>query len=79
LLKQTYGLLKGEHWKVANTDSVIILEEPKIYKYSQEMKRNISEIIETTNVSIKATTSEGLGFTGKKKGCAAYTSVLIFK
>ncbi len=79
LLKESYLLLKKDGWKVSNTDSVIILEEPKIYKYSGEMKKNISQIIETENVSIKATTSEGLGFVGRKEGCAAYTSVLIYK
>ena len=79
LLEESYMLLKKEGWKVSNTDSVIILEEPKIYKYSGEMKKNISQIIETENVSIKATTSEGLGFVGRKEGCAAYTSVLIYK
>lgn len=79
LLEESYMLLKKDGWKVSNTDSVIILEEPKIYKYSGEMKKNISQIIETENVSIKATTSEGIGFVGRKEGCAAYTSVLIYK
>lgn len=79
LLKESYLLIKNDGWKVSNTDSVIILEEPKIYKYSDLMKKNISEIIETENVSIKATTAEGLGFIGNKKGCVAYSSVLIYK
>ncbi|HMS33330.1 MAG TPA: 2-C-methyl-D-erythritol 2,4-cyclodiphosphate synthase [Ignavibacteria bacterium] len=79
LLEESYFLLKKDGWKVSNTDSVIILEEPKIYKYSDEMKKNISQIIETENVSIKATTAEGLGFVGRKEGCVAYTSVLIYK
>ncbi len=79
LLKESYNLLKEDGWKVSNTDSVIILEKPKIYKYSDQMKKNISEIICTENVSIKATTSEGLGFVGNKKGCVAYSSVLIYK
>jgi 2-C-methyl-D-erythritol 2,4-cyclodiphosphate synthase len=79
LLKESYLLLKNDGWKVSNTDCVIILEEPKIYKYSDLMKKNISEIIETENVSIKATTGEGLGFIGNKEGCVAYSSVLIYK
>lgn len=79
LLKESYTILKNNGWKVGNTDSVIILEAPKIYEYSDMMKKNISEIIETKNISIKATTSEGLGFVGKKKGCVAYSSVLIYK
>ena len=79
LLKESFELLKKEGWKVGNTDSVIILEEPKIYKHTDLMKKNISEIIETENISIKATTSEGIGFVGRKEGCAAYSTVLIYK
>ncbi|HMQ69558.1 MAG TPA: 2-C-methyl-D-erythritol 2,4-cyclodiphosphate synthase [Ignavibacteria bacterium] len=79
LLKDSYELLKNEGWKVGNTDSVIILEEPKIFRHSDQMKKNISDIIETCNVSIKATTSEGIGFVGTKEGCAAYSTVLIYK
>ncbi|MEO8209091.1 MAG: 2-C-methyl-D-erythritol 2,4-cyclodiphosphate synthase [bacterium] len=79
LLKESYTLLKKKGWKVSNSDSVIILEEPKIYEYTDMMKKNISDIIETDNVSIKATTSEGLGFVGMKQGCAAYSTVLIYK
>jgi 2-C-methyl-D-erythritol 2,4-cyclodiphosphate synthase len=79
LLGESYRMLKKNNWKVSNIDSVIILEEPKIYKYSDDMKKNISDIVETKNISIKATTSEGLGFAGKKKGCAAYSTALIYK
>ena len=79
LLTESYKLLKNDGWKVGNTDSVIILEEPKVYRHSDQMKKNISEIIETDNVSIKATTSEGIGFVVKKEGCAAYSTVLIYK
>lgn len=79
LLGESYKLLKNDKWKISNTDSVIILEEPKIYGYIDEMKNKISTIIETVNISIKATTSEGLGFAGEKKGCAAYSSILIYK
>ncbi len=79
LLAETFSILKKEGWKVSNTDSVIILEEPKIYKHTDEMKNNISKIIATENISIKATTSEGLGFIGEGRGCSAYSTVLIFK
>ena len=79
LLSESYQLLYKDGWKVSNSDSVIVLEEPKIYKYSDQMKKNISDILQTENISIKATTSEGIGFVGKKEGCVAYTSVLIYK
>ncbi|MEO8665713.1 MAG: 2-C-methyl-D-erythritol 2,4-cyclodiphosphate synthase [Ignavibacteria bacterium] len=79
LLSETFLILKKAGWKVSNTDSVILLEEPKIYKHAEEMKSNIAKIIETENISIKATTSEGLGFIGRQNGCSAYTTVLIYK
>lgn len=76
LLKESYKLVKKK-WKVENIDCMIILEEPKIYKHVPEMKKNISKILKTKNISIKATTSEGLGFVGQKKGCAAYATALL--
>lgn len=79
LLQKSYNLIKESGWKVSNIDCVIILEEPKISKYADEMKKNISEIIETDAVSIKATTSETVGFVGRKEGCVAYCSALIYK
>jgi 2-C-methyl-D-erythritol 2,4-cyclodiphosphate synthase len=79
LLKETYKLISGKRWKVKNIDCMLILEEPKIYKYIEEMKKNISIVLKTKNISIKATTSEGLGFVGANKGCASYTTALIYK
>jgi 2-C-methyl-D-erythritol 2,4-cyclodiphosphate synthase len=58
---------------------MLILEEPKIYMYIEEMNNNISGILKTKNISIKATTSEGLGFVGQKKGCVSYATALIYK
>ena len=79
LLKKSYEHIKHEGWKIGNIDCVVILEEPKIYKYSDDMKKNISEILETDCISIKATTSEGIGFVGRKEGCVAYCTSLIYK
>ena len=79
LLERSYGLLKEAGWKVGNIDSVVILEEPKIHKYSGIMRENISAILETDSVMIKATTSEGIGFVGRKEGCVAYSTALIYK
>jgi len=79
LLRTTMNLISDLGWKVVNTDSVIILESPKIYPFIPEMKSAISKEIECSNVSIKATTSEGLGFIGSNDGCAAYSSVLLAK
>ncbi|MFZ4591101.1 MAG: 2-C-methyl-D-erythritol 2,4-cyclodiphosphate synthase [Ignavibacteria bacterium] len=79
LLKHVYDLISKDGWKVGNVDSMIILEEPKIAKYIPAMKKNISEIIQCENVSIKATTSEGLGFVGEKKGCSANAVTILHK
>ena len=79
LLENSFKLLKSRKWKVINIDAMIILEEPKIQKFIPEMKINISNILKCKNISIKATTSEGLGFVGMKKGCQAYSTCLIYR
>ena len=79
LLEESYKLISQKDWKIANIDSMITLEEPKIYKYISMMKNNISEILNTQNISIKATTSEGLGFVGDKKGCISSSVALLYK
>jgi len=79
LLERSYRLISQDGWKISNIDSIILLEEPKISKYSPQMKKNISDRIESECISIKATTSEGIGFVGRKEGCAAYSTALIYK
>ena len=79
LLKECYRLLKKKDFKIVNIDCMIILEAPKIYKYADMMKINISAVLKTKKISIKATTSEGLGFVGQGKGCVAYCTALIYK
>jgi 2-C-methyl-D-erythritol 2,4-cyclodiphosphate synthase len=77
LLERTMELISALGWKVINSDSVVLLEAPKIYPYIPEMKAIICSEINCNNVSIKATTSEGLGFIGSNEGCAAYSTVLL--
>jgi 2-C-methyl-D-erythritol 2,4-cyclodiphosphate synthase len=79
LLKKVFALISGAGWGVGNVDSMILLEEPKIYRHIPEMKKNISSVLMCDNISIKATTSEGLGFVGHKEGCAANAVVLIYR
>ena len=75
LLNRTGELIKKKKFKIINIDSTVILEQPKLSQYIDTMKKNISKILKmkTGKISIKATTSEGLGFIGKNEGCAAYT------
>jgi len=81
LLKQVTSLLKAQNFSVVNIDSTVILEEPKISKYIQDMKTNIAKTLQSdiNLINIKATTEEGLGFTGIKEGIAAHAVVLIKK
>ena len=81
LLKRTFDLIKEKGYGVVNIDSTICLEKPKIALYSEEMKKTISDILEThpENISIKATTTEKLGFIGREEGIAAMAVVLLTK
>ncbi len=79
LLEKVHSLLSEKGWKAVNVDCMVLLEEPKIYKHIPEMKKNISRVLKCENISIKATTSEGLGFIGNREGCSANAVVLIHK
>lgn len=81
LLKECYSLVKAEAYKLVNLDCVLILEKPKVKDYILEMREVIAEILETKiqNVSVKATTTEKLGFTGREEGIAAEAIVMVEK
>jgi 2-C-methyl-D-erythritol 2,4-cyclodiphosphate synthase len=81
LLQRTMALLKKESYSVVNIDSTVCLEEPKIKSHTTEMRKVIAEItgVSVNDVSIKATTTEKMGFVGKGKGIMAYASVLLKK
>ncbi len=75
LLQECHKLLKKKKFKIVNIDSTVLLEEPKISLYICRMKNNICRTlkIKESQLAIKSTTSEGLGFIGRKQGCSAYT------
>lgn len=79
LLQKTIWLVREAEYVVGNIDSTICLESPKIKPYVPEMRKVISEIlmINENQVSIKATTSEKMGFVGREEGIAAYATVLL--
>lgn len=81
LLKEVNGLLKKNGWRIGNIDSVICLQKPKINPYIPTMKAKLAEVLEIDeeDISIKATTTEKLGFVGREEGVAAMASVLITK
>jgi 2-C-methyl-D-erythritol 2,4-cyclodiphosphate synthase len=66
-------------WRVVNFDCVVILEEPRLAKYSDTIRQNIARLldIELSSVSLKAKTMEGLGPIGERKAIAAHTVVML--
>jgi 2-C-methyl-D-erythritol 2,4-cyclodiphosphate synthase len=80
-LTKVTEMIAEKGYKVGNIDSTLILEEPKIGKYIPEMKVAIAQCcnIEADDVSIKATTSETMGFVGKKEGLEAHAVCLLYK
>jgi len=81
LLKSVIERLQDKNYAVGNIDSTICLQNFKINPHIPEMKKCLSEIvlIPEDHISIKATTSEKMGFVGRGEGIAAYASVLIYK
>lgn len=79
LLKRSNELIRKAGYQVGNIDSTVCLELPKIKPYSREMQKAIAGIlgIQENQVSIKATTSERMGFVGREEGIAAYATALL--
>lgn len=81
LLEKVNALLKNEGYTVVNIDATVLAQAPKLAPYILTMRENISKALEIPLdfVSVKATTEEGLGFTGHKEGIAAHAVTLIEK
>jgi len=81
LLARVIGLLSEGGYRIGNLDSTVVCERPKIGPHVDAMKEKLSNIlkISKTEISIKATTNEKMGFIGKEEGIVAYATVLIFK
>jgi len=79
LLAKVAQLLKEQGYKAANIDLTVALEKPKLAPYRAQMEENIARClqIEPEEVSVKATTQEGLGFVGRQEGIAAWAVVLL--
>lgn len=79
LLEKTYQLVQQKGYLLSNLDSTIVLEEPKIFAFIPEMIKHIANIFqcELHRVSVKATTTEKLGFVGRKEGVAALAVVCL--
>lgn len=81
LLKRTVELLREKGYEISNIDSTICAEYPKLNPHISAMQEVMGEImgISTEQISIKATTSEKMGFVGRQEGITAYAVVLIYK
>lgn len=79
LLEETVNMLSSEGYSVVNIDSTVIAQSPKLMRYIPQMQERIAEIckIGVSRVNVKATTEEGLGFTGREEGIAAHAVCLI--
>lgn len=79
LLRKTVELIAGKGYVVGNIDATVCAERPKINPHVPAMKECLAKVIGTDedNISIKATTTEKLGFTGREEGISAYAVVLI--
>ncbi len=79
LLAEVVRLLNSNHYSIVNVDSTVILQSPKINSHKYEMRENLSKIlkIDISRVSVKATTTEKLGFVGRNEGIAAEAIVLL--
>ena len=81
LLNSIDKLLKKESYEIINIDATVVAEKPKLMPYTTKMRQNIANTLKLKSnlISIKATTTEGLGFTGTGEGIAAYAVCLIEK
>lgn len=81
LLKKIYALIKEQGYELGNLDVTVIAEQPKLRPYIDEIREHVAGLLECSagDVSIKATTSEKMGFAGREEGIVAQSVVLIYK
>ena len=79
LLKRVYDVVKEKGYEIENLDATVLAQRPKLRPYIDTMRANIASALEVDvdRVSVKATTEEGLGFTGKGEGIAAHCITLL--
>lgn len=81
LLKAAHSIIADDGWEISNVDITIIAQAPKMLPYIEQMRQNVADDLglEPDAVSVKATTTERLGFTGRGEGIAAQATVLIYR
>lgn len=79
LLEKVYKIMIEHEYKIGNIDTIIVAQNPKLAPYIESMKKNVAKVIKSSvsNINIKATTTEKLGFEGKGEGIAAHSVCLL--
>ena len=81
LLKEVMRLVMAKGYRFGNADITIALQAPKLRPHIDSMRSTLAEVIGTDvgNISVKATTTERLGFVGRKEGCEVWATVILYK
>ncbi|MED4588713.1 MULTISPECIES: 2-C-methyl-D-erythritol 2,4-cyclodiphosphate synthase [Priestia] len=81
LLQHVWKLVKAEGYALSNVDCTIIAQKPKMAPYIQPIRERIAELLdaEVSQINVKATTTEKLGFTGREEGIASQAAVLVYQ
>jgi len=77
LLRDAYAQVSGAGWRLVNADCVLVGEEPRIAAHREEMRRRLAEAVGEGEVNVRATTTDGLGYTGRGEGLAAHAVALL--
>lgn len=79
LLEQTYSLIKRENFKLVNLDSSVCLQEPELKPYIPEIRKTMADLLDVaiSRISVKATTTERMGYVGRGEGIEAHAVVLL--
>lgn len=79
LLENVYNIMKDEGYMIGNIDSTVAAQSPKLASYIDEMRGNLARILNTSieNINVKATTTEELGFVGRKEGISSYSVCIL--
>lgn len=81
LLRRVYAMVKEEGYSISNIDATVIMQRPKLRPYIEEMRENIAKDLELSidRVSVKATTTEKLGFEGREEGVSCIVNTILLK
>ena len=81
LLQRTMSLVSEAGYRIGNADITIAMQKPKLAPYIPSMRQTLASIMgmDVADISVKATTTEKLGFVGRSEGCEAYATVLLFR